>query len=338
MEKSNELWINIDEIANKDYNWNVFVGARRIGKTYGILKRFIENNIKFIFMRRTKEELARAVDEGIFNELNSDLGTEYNIDYVKSKGIGTIYRDLDKTEIAGEAIALSVVKSVRGVDYSWYDELFFDEVIPEEGTPISSSDGIKAVQAFETIFGNRELPPHNKKPMKVWLACNPISMFDGIMSTLNLVEPVTQMALNNQKHFVDPKRSLFIYFGTQSGVAELKKMTSLYKMIGSESELTDHILNGKFRGSVLSLVKKSVNLKLYKCICDIDGKIFIYMHKNDVTWYVTRSKCSCKMHFSSAHPIDFRRRFASRYDMLKAYDMIYYQSAELYNILDIMLG
>lgn len=331
-------WLDIDAVAEKGLNWNVFVGARRIGKTYGILERFMKQNIRFLYMRRTKEELQRAVEEGIFTKLNRDLGMEYTVEYNKKEGVGDIYSDIDKTVLAGKVMALSVVSSFRGVDYDNYEELFLDEVVPEQGTWKSTSEGTRAVQAFETIFGNRELPPICKEPMKVWLAMNPIDIFDSVLAELNLMELIVQLALRGQKQYVDRKRSLYVYFGTQKGIAEAKRKTSLYQFIGERTELANHLLDGVVRGDKINMLRKRIDFKHYRCICDIDDRIYLYVDKRDSSWHFSTVKANCQTHFKSNMPYVVRKKYAPRYKLLRTQDMVSFDNATIMEIVEALLG
>lgn len=341
MDNANDIhldWLDINAVADKGLNWNVFVGARRIGKTYGILKRFMTQSIRFLYMRRTKDELQRAVEEGLFTKLNRDLGMEYTVVYNKKEGVGDIYSDIEKTTLVGKAMALSVVSSFRGVDYDEYDELFIDEVVPEQGAWKTTSEGVRAVQAFETIFGNRELPPICKAPMRVWLAMNPIDIFDSILSELNLMELIVQLALRGQKQYVDRKRSLYIYFGTQEGIAELKRQTSLYQFIGDRTEMANHLLDGVVRGDKLNSLRKKIDFRHYKCIADIDENIFLYIDKRDDSWHFSTIKANCQMHFKTVMPYVIRKKFASRYKLLRTQDMVSFDSATILELVDALLG
>lgn len=260
-------YVDIPFIARKGLNWNTFVAARQIGKTYGIFKRMMKERIKFIWMRRTTTELTRAVEMGVFDELNFKENENYCIDYIKSEGLGWIYHNKEnKEEPIGVAMSMSTAKTYRGINYFKYNELFFDEFIPEDGAKQSASDGTACIQAFETIFGNRELPPNNLQPMKVWLASNTININDPILSALDLAERVAYMKSNNIKTLTIPNRSLYLYCGTEEGIAEAKRETSLYQLIGSNSDMAKHILDGEFRGNDIMNIKREVNLRMYKCI------------------------------------------------------------------------
>lgn len=330
-------FIDIPAIAKRNFNWNVFVGGRRNGKTYGILKHLMTEGKRFLYIRRTEKDLTKAVNEGLFNELNEDLGMEYSITYNKQDAYGEIYADKKKTELVGKLYAMSTIRSVRGIDFSMYEEAFFDEFVPEKSAVTRDSDGETCINAFETLMSNRELPPNPKPPLKIWMASNSINLFDPILGALNLVEPLIQMELANLKTRVYPERSLFMYHGTELSIAEAKKKTSLYRMIGTENDIVQNILYGKFQGDYVSLVKTGINLRLYKCIFDIDGKVFVYIHKNDNSWYVSTSKQPTAMSFSSLMPYVIRKRFGLRYQYLKTINQVLYQAAHLIEFMDAIL-
>lgn len=331
-------YLDIPAVAKKGMNWNVFVGARRIGKTYGILKRFMEEEIRFLYLRRTEAELTTAVREGVFDKLNADLGTEYWTEYSKTEGSGTIYASPGKDDPIGRAYALSTIRKVRGIEFTNYDEVFLDEFIPEEGAIKHDSDGTTCIQAFETIFSNRELPPNPLPPMRVWMASNAIDLFDPILNALDLTSVVASLEINKTKAITIPKRSLYVYHGTEEGIARAKKQTSLYRMIGADSELTEHMLYGNFRGDYISLIKRKVNFREYRCIFDIDDKIFVYENKNTMGWYVSTVPQDCKLHYNSKVPFDLRKRFSARFQLLNKTNNVMYESTQLIEFIEAFLN
>lgn len=333
----NIKFIDIPFIASKNLTWNVFVGGRRNGKTYGILERLMKEKPQFLYLRRTEKELTKAVNEGIFEELNFNLGLEYNVEYYKSEGFGYIFSDAEQKHNVGKLYAMSTIRSSRGVDFNKYDEMFFDEFIPEKSAITHDYDGETCINAFETIFSNRELPPNPRPPMKVWMACNSINLFDPILNALNLAEPVAQMEISGEKTKVVPERSLFLYHGTEESVAEAKKKTSLYRMIGAESSIAENMLYGKFSGDYVNAIRKKVNLRLYNCAFDIDGKVFVYVNKHDGTWYVSTAAQPSLRHFNSKVPFDLRKRHGIRYRYLKSIDMVSYENVGLIEFMDAFL-
>ena len=50
-------WVNWDYILDQDASFISVVGARGVGKTYGIFKKLIGEGKKFIYLRRLKSQL-----------------------------------------------------------------------------------------------------------------------------------------------------------------------------------------------------------------------------------------------------------------------------------------
>ena len=50
-------YIDIPYIRTQGYPFTIITGARGTGKTFGALKDMVENNEKFIYMRRTKTQI-----------------------------------------------------------------------------------------------------------------------------------------------------------------------------------------------------------------------------------------------------------------------------------------
>lgn len=330
-------YVDIPFIARKGCTWNTFVAARQIGKTYGIFKRFMDERIRFVYMRRTATELTRAVKLGLFDELNRKEGYEYCIDYSANDAFGYIYADSDKSIQIGVALSMSAAQSYRGINYSSYDELFFDEFMAADGSRKLKADATTCMNAFETIFGNRELPPNNLPPMKVWLAANAIDLEDDILSALNLTETVAYMKTNKIKTMNIPQRSLYMYCGTEKEVAEAKKQTSLYKFLGSDTEEAINILEGEFKGSDINLISAKEDMTKYRCVFSIDNKVFVYLHKDENTWYVCESPQQNIPNFVKTNIAPLKRKYGTRYALLRGYDMVKYQKPYMIKYMDLLL-
>lgn len=331
-------YISIDMVDKKNMDWNVFVGARKIGKTFGILERLMLKKNKFIYSRRTEAEMETAVKKGIFNELNDKLGYDFTVTYSTQTGTGDIYEDATKTRIVGTLLPISVARKYRGVDFYGFDEMFYDEMIPENGVAQSSSDGETLLHALETIMSNRELPPNNLPPIRMWIASNPINLNDPSLAALNLIRPLIDMEIHEKKYMVIPERSLFIYHGGESEIADMKRKTSLYKMIGEDSEMASSMLDGKFKGDTLTYLSRDINYRDYVCVFDIDEKIYCYQHKKDMTWYFSQIKQTNNLHFLSSLPYVVKRRVGDRYKLLKKLNMVFYSDITILNFTDAIMG
>ena len=50
-------WVNWDYILSQPASFIQVIGARGVGKTYGLMKKLIREKKKFLYMRRLKSQL-----------------------------------------------------------------------------------------------------------------------------------------------------------------------------------------------------------------------------------------------------------------------------------------
>ena len=162
---TSEGWVNWQYIIEQNATFTQVVGARGVGKTYGLMRHMVENNKKFIYLRRLKSQLDQCgKDEGNpFKRLNMDLVCD--IHPFPAGGIVT-FRHGDKTgEVQAVGVALSVVANVRGVDFSDIDYIIFDEFIASEGERPIKNEFYAFLNFYETVNRNREL--QGRDPVRV---------------------------------------------------------------------------------------------------------------------------------------------------------------------------
>ena len=71
-------WVNWDFLATKNQAFMMVIGARGIGKTYGLINYLIETKTKFIYLRRLQTQLdaCAAPDGNPFQAWNTGNNTE----------------------------------------------------------------------------------------------------------------------------------------------------------------------------------------------------------------------------------------------------------------------
>lgn len=316
-------YLDIDKLLQKDDSTFIFiVGARGIGKTFGILKYMLDNHIKFIYMRRTQTqiEMVRSDELNPFKALQTELGDDYCF-AVKSvnKNISGVYRtEADETGIRhavgdclGYMLALSTVSNIRGFDASDCDFLVYDEFIPEKHEKTIQSEGTAFLNAYETCNRNRELKGH--KAMRVICMSNSTNLANPIFTELRIITTAEKMLQKGQDFRKLPERSLSIYMPKDSPISKKKAETSLYRLTGEDSDFAQMSLMNEFNKEYFGQVK-SRSLKEYRPLVEV-GEICIYKHKAERLWYVSAHTSGCPEKYDSSE-VELRR-FANDYYYLK---------------------
>lgn len=139
-EKRNKItkFYNFAKLDSYNAFYNVAVGGRGIGKTFGRKRKAIRDAIKsgaqFIYLRRYKEELQLAKETffiDVQHEFPShDFVTRGKIAYMAP--VATRDDKKRKWEVIGFFVALSQAQSYKGVDFSLVKTIIFDEFILEK--------------------------------------------------------------------------------------------------------------------------------------------------------------------------------------------------------------
>lgn len=316
-------YIDMDTLMKKDDSSFIFiVGARGIGKTFGALKYFIDNRIKFIYMRRTQTqiEMVRSDELNPFKALQTELGDDYAF-VMKSvnKNITGVYKAVKDEagiykpfgEMVGLMLALSTVSNIRGFDASDCEVLLYDEFIPERHEKAIQSEGTALLNAYETCNRNRELK--GRRPMRMICLSNSTNLANPIFTELKLITIAEKMLQKGSDFRKIPERSLSIYIPHDSPISKRKAETSLYRLAGEDSDFAQMSLKNEFNKEYFGQVR-SLNLKEYRPIVSV-GEICVYKHKAERLWYVSGHTSGDPERYDSSE-VELRR-FANDYYYLK---------------------
>ena len=233
-------YIDFKKLLDEDRSiYKFVVGGRGTGKTFGILKHMIENDIKFIFMRRTQTQVDMIKSDELnpFKALYSALGKDwlFNVQNI-NKNISAVYRTVYDPEEQmyvssgapiGYIMALSTVANIRGFDASDVDYLIYDEFIGEKHEKPIAAEGTAFLNAIETIARNREL--QGKDPMKVVCLSNSTNLANAIFIELKIITVCEKMLKAGKDHIVLKDRDMSIWMMNDSPISRKKADTSLYR-------------------------------------------------------------------------------------------------------------
>lgn len=124
------MYYDYSKILSYNAFINFLIGERGVGKTYGaskfVIKQFINKGEEFVYIRRYKSELAKAVPEFFKSIIAND---EFPNHKLSNKGNKFIIDD----KIAGYSFSLSTAQSLKSTNFPKVKNIIFDEFIIEEG-------------------------------------------------------------------------------------------------------------------------------------------------------------------------------------------------------------
>ena len=318
-----EGWVNWDYILSQRASFISVVGARGVGKTYGVFKKLIKEGKKFIYLRRLKSQLDQCgkLEGNPFKKINDDLSRE--IKPFSSGGIIT-FREIDKTgNIIAVGVALSVVANVRGIDFSDYDYIIFDEFIASAGERPIKNEFQAFLNFYETVNRNREL--EGKQAVKCIMLGNANTLINPYFSAWHFMRTAVKMITGNQMVWRSADNTRIVIMLLQSPISAKKKETALYQ--NANEDFITMALDNAFRTDETNI--KSEPLKEYVHIVSI-GEIGIYKHKSDRKYYVSSTQCKSPYYDSFGIGL---KMFQQDYYMLRVHYMVsknvWFESFEL---------
>ena len=305
-------WVNWDWVLEQKAKIISVVGSRGVGKTYGIFKKLKEEKKPFIYLRRLKSQLELcATKEGNpFKRINADMG--WDINPYKQSGF-IVFREGDKDgEIVAIGMALSVVANIRGIDFSDYNYIVFDEFISIVGEhPIKNE--FSAFENFlETVNRNREL-----------LGCEAVTcIMLGNANKLNnpyfvawhFMRTAIKMIKGKQMVWRSQDNTRMCILLMDSPISEKKRETVLYK--NASQDFLSMALDNAFRTDETKI--HSEPLKEYTHLVSV-GEIGIYKHKSKRQYYVSATQQSDP--YYEAYGI-MLKMFQTDYMLLRSFYMV----------------
>lgn len=305
-------WVNWDYIMQQRESIISVVGARGTGKTYGCFKWLIENNQRFIYLRRLKSQLDECKKDAgnPFKKLNTDLG----IDIKPYASGGTVSFNYDEKAGLNVAVgvALSVVANVRGVDYSDYNYIVFDEFIASDGERPIKNEFQAFLNFYETVNRNREL--EGKPAVKCVMLGNANRISNPYFTGWHSMRRVLNMIRGKQFVWRSDDRTRMIILLLESPISQRKQETVLYQ--NANADFIKMALDNAFRTDETTI--KSEPLKEFNHIVSV-GEIGIYAHKSERRYYV--SATTYKYPYYEPFGIGLKM-FQQDYYMFRVYYMV----------------
>ena len=251
-------YLDFDKILKVGCPFIFLVGSRGTGKTFGAIKYCIENNKKFIFMRRTQTQLEMVTrpEYSPFNAINRELG--YHIE---------------------------TVPNTRGFS-SDAEILIYDEFIPEIHEKKIKDEFSAFANAYETINRNREL--NGRPPLIALCLSNSNSLNNPLLAELDLIDIIQKKQNDGKSEYINPYRGIAVFLINNSIISKQKEETAIYKLTKNTNFFRMAVKN-EFAQDYPENIK-SMNLAEYNPVVYVKDRFCIYRHKTNKTYYVTEHK------------------------------------------------
>lgn len=219
------------------------VSLRSVGKTYSFLKDCYQQGIKCIYMKRTIDDVETICTGDEFSDINPykpinrDIKSNIKPKLLR-KGVG-YFKQVDKDEHAqfvSYLAALNALKTIRGVDFSDADYCVLDETCPTLGDlSIRHNEGEQLLDCYLTF--NRDREDRGLPPIKLVLFSNSDNVICPIYETLEIVNPLVDLAASGEAYYYDPERLIMIHYITDKEIppTEAQKKKGMYRtMLGTD--------------------------------------------------------------------------------------------------------
>lgn len=281
-------YFDFRRIRDKGLPFNIILGGRGTGKTYGALRSSIEDGIRFAFMRRKQKQLD-IINRPEFSPVRPicrDTGLKITMRPTAPGLAAFVPYELDGEEERisgppyGYTLALSTVSNLRGFDASDVDILIYDEAIPEKTERPLKHEADALFNCYETLNRNRELS--GRRPLQLFCLANANDQTAPILEALQLVRRVEKMRKSGQELYIDHARGLLLLMLEDSPISKAKEDTALYRLT-TGSDFAEMALSNDFayeeRGRI-----RSRPLTEFRPVVGI-GDLTIYRHKSDGSLY-----------------------------------------------------
>lgn len=124
------MYIDLSKILSFNALLNMIIASRGVGKTYGVtkfvIKKFLEKGEEFVYIRRYKSELQKAIPNFFSAMITNE---EFKDTTFSRKGTQLLINE----KVAGYGVTLSTAQQLKSTNFSNVKTIIFDEFIIEKG-------------------------------------------------------------------------------------------------------------------------------------------------------------------------------------------------------------
>lgn len=296
-----------DDLERYPEAWCLLIWSKRgPGKTYSTLRMCIEDDKRFVFMKRTIDDVNLMCsrmetdnpddnDLSPFSPLNRDFGWNIYPFIISAKGLAAFYHgevgDDGKLHpvgnLLGWIVACSAVTKFKGFSMDAADYLIFDEFIPKPWERINKKEGDSVLDMYETI--SRDRIKRGKKELKLICLANATSLNNPMFNTLDVVDIAAEMDITDREYTYTEDGTLLHFIQGDFDITEDTVKTGIQKrMEGTPWGVMAY--GGHFGYNDFTSIGRT-SLKGYKPVCSCSyKKDNFYVYMKDGQYYMCKSR------------------------------------------------
>lgn len=275
------MWYNYDKICGYNALFNFIISERGCGKTYGALKMvirdFINNGNEFVYLRRYKSELFKAVPKMFDAIIRNKEFPDYEF---KCEANKFFIRSIEETGNNkawikfGEAVALSTSSILKSSDFSGVKTIIYDEFLLSTGIFHYLKNEVETVlDVVETVGRLREI--------RVFFLGNAISVTNPFFAYFNLSLPYNS-------EFKTFKDGLIVVNYAKNPAYREEKHRSRFGRLIQGTNYSDYAIDNEWLNDENGFIGKKLEGSRNFSVLVIDGvKYGVWKCKTDGRIYIS---------------------------------------------------
>lgn len=242
------MYIDISKALSYNCLMNIFIGERGVGKTYSVSKfitnQFIKKQEEFVYIRRYKPELQKALPQFFTPLIDNNEFPNYNLYTQNNK----FYCD---KKVCGYAFPLATSQDLKSTNFNKVKNIVFDEFLIEEGQKkyYLKNEVFVFLNMIETISRLRDV--------RIFLLSNATNIVNPYFSYFNLSLPYN----NDFKLFND--NTILVWYMKNQKYRDYKKSTRMGKLIKG-TDFEDYSINNIFTDNDSTFIQKKSSSSKFK--------------------------------------------------------------------------
>lgn len=276
------IWYSYDRICGFNAIFNFIISERGCGKTYGalkmVIKDFIKNGNEFVYLRRYKSELNKAVPKLFDALIHNDEFPDYEFKIEANKFFIRSREEQNDRKAwikFGEAVALSTASILKSSDFSGVKTIVFDEFLLSTGIFHYIKGEIETMlDVVETIGRLRDV--------RVFFLGNAISQTNPYFAYFDLSLPYNS-------EFKTFKNGLIVVNYAKNPAYREKKHQSKFGQIIEGTSYADYMIDNEWLNDDSGFIGKKLDgSKNFSVLIIDDIKYGVWKCKTDGRIYISR--------------------------------------------------